>query len=84
MKMVLSNSGSYKFSDKFISTKEIQGTKKFLDNERRIELSPGDLLLFNPLIHRGNCIGRKKDKELISIWDFLGPNILNMWQVQTR
>ena len=59
--------GSHKFSDKFISTKEIQGTKKILDNERRIELSPGDLLLFNPLIHRGNCIGRKKDKELTSI-----------------
>ena len=38
----------HKFSDKFISTKEIQGTKKILDNERRIELSPGDLLLFNP------------------------------------
>ena len=53
--------GSHKFSDKFISTKEIQGTKKILDNERRIELSPGDLLLFNPfLIHRGNCVGRKK------------------------
>ena len=52
--------GSHKFSKDFIPTKEILGTKRILKNELKLELFPGDLLLFNPfLIHRGNCIGRK-------------------------
>ena len=53
--------GSHKFSNDFIPSKEMLGTKKILKNELRLKLFPGDLLLFNPfLIHRGNCVGREK------------------------
>ena len=52
--------GSHKYSKNFIPTKSIRGTKKILENEKRLILNPGDLLLFNPfLIHRGTCVGRK-------------------------
>lgn len=56
--------GSHKFSKDFIPSKEILGTKKILKNELRLELFPGDLLLFNPfLIHRGTCAGGGKRKR---------------------
>lgn len=56
--------GSHKYSENYIKTREILGTKKILGSETRLVISPGDLIIFNPfIIHRGTCIGRKKNQR---------------------
>lgn len=56
--------GSHKFQENFIPTNEILGTKKILKNETRLTISPGQMIVFNPfLIHRGTCVGRKKNQR---------------------
>lgn len=56
--------GSHKFCENYIYTKDILGTKKILKNEIRLEIFPGDLILFNPFtIHRGTCVGRIKKQR---------------------
>jgi ectoine hydroxylase-related dioxygenase (phytanoyl-CoA dioxygenase family) len=56
--------GSHKHSDNFIKTAEILGTKKILKDETRLEIHPGDLMVFNPfIIHRGTVKGRKKNQR---------------------
>ena len=56
--------GSHKYSENFIKTREILGTKKILSNETKLDIYPGDLIVFNPfMIHRGTCIGRNKNQR---------------------
>jgi ectoine hydroxylase-related dioxygenase (phytanoyl-CoA dioxygenase family) len=56
--------GSHKFANQYIPTKDILGTKKILKNEIKLELFPGDLIIFNPFtIHRGTCVGRIKKQR---------------------
>ena len=56
--------GSHKYSENYIETGEILGTKKVLQNETKLEIYPGDLIVFNPfIIHRGTCRGRKKNQR---------------------
>ena len=38
--------------------------QEFLDNETRLDISSGDMIVFNPfIIHRGTCVGRKKNQR---------------------
>lgn len=56
--------GSHKYSENYIKTREILGSKKILDNETRLDISSGDMIVFNPfIIHRGTCVGRKKNQR---------------------
>ena len=53
-----------KTDNSFISTNQILGTKKILNNETLIKFNAGDLLVFNPyLIHRGTCSGHIKNQR---------------------
>ena len=52
---------SHKYNTDFIETKKILGKKIYLENEKQINVDPGDLIVFNPfIIHRGICAGHKK------------------------
>ena len=58
--------GSHKKNSNYLNTNIVMGTpnRKILENEKRIHLQAGDLILFNPLIiHRGTCKGRIKNQR---------------------
>ena len=57
--------GSHKFQDEgYIKTKDILGSKKLLENEVKLSLNSGDLVVFNPfIIHRGTCVGQYKKQR---------------------
>ena len=55
--------GSHKNSSNYINTNLVMGipNRQIIENEKRVPLEAGDLILFNPLIiHRGTCKGRIK------------------------
>lgn len=56
--------GSHKFSNNFIKTANFLGTKKIFNNEVKLRIFPGELLVFNPfIIHRGTCPGRIENQR---------------------